>query len=112
MVDIFLSTIKRLVGYVAVGVAMMVPLLPLYIGKGETIGRGEGNLSANFCNLHKPLAGTIIIGGTQVSNEAGLRNTCSCDASAAKKITLLPEPWTKILRHTGTGSGYATCTEY
>jgi hypothetical protein len=39
MVDIFLSTIKRLVGYVAVGVAMMVPLLPLYIGKGETIAK-------------------------------------------------------------------------
>jgi hypothetical protein len=27
-------------------------LVPLYIGKAETIGRGEGNLSANIINLH------------------------------------------------------------
>jgi hypothetical protein len=27
-------------------------LVPLYIGKAETIGRGEGNLSANLRNLH------------------------------------------------------------
>jgi hypothetical protein len=28
-------------------------IIPLYIGKAETIGRGNGNLSANLCNLHK-----------------------------------------------------------
>ena len=28
-------------------------VLPLYIGKAETIGRGDRNLSANIKNLHK-----------------------------------------------------------
>ena len=27
-------------------------LVPLYIGKAETFGRGDRNLSANICNLH------------------------------------------------------------
>ena len=27
-------------------------LLPLYIGKAETLGRGDGNLSANLQRLH------------------------------------------------------------
>jgi hypothetical protein len=27
-------------------------LVPLYIGKAESFGKGHGNLSANLCNLH------------------------------------------------------------
>src|SRR5262249_10317148 len=27
-------------------------IVPLYIGKAETFGKGDGNLSANLCNLH------------------------------------------------------------
>ena len=28
-------------------------IVPLYIGKAEAIGRGDGNLSANIANLHR-----------------------------------------------------------
>lgn len=65
---------------------------PLYIGKAETFGRGEGNLSANISDLEKG-SGKFGRWGYNYAYHLGDLSAVSCEGHAPNKSTKKYKSW-------------------
>ena len=75
--------------------------LPLYIGKAETLGKGEMNLSANLKNLQTDRT-KFARWGDGYSYHIGDLSACVLPGHAASKRTLKYQSWAECLFKEGT----------
>ena len=75
--------------------------VPLYIGKAETLGKGDQNLSANLKNLHSDRT-KFARWGDGYSYHIGDLSACVLPGHARSKRTLKYEAWANCLFSDGT----------
>ena len=82
-----------------VGYKQQDTFVPLYVGKAETLGKGEGNLSANLKNISTDRS-KFARWGDNYAYHIGDLSACVLSGHQPEKKTLKYQAWADLLFHT------------